>query len=106
MNMVEKVKAICRERGIAISKLEKDCGFANGYFRSLGKGKLPADRLDIVEKYLNVPHSMFVESEYQLSDIKTLEKPNEIDIELLKAYHSAPDDIKACVCRILGIEMR
>ena len=106
MNMVEKIKAICKERSIAISKLERECGFANGYIRSLGKGKLPADRLDIVEKYLNVPHSVFVESEYQLSDMKVLEKSNDFDIELLKAYHSAPDDIKACVCRILGIEKR
>jgi len=106
MNMVEKIKSICKERNIAISKMERECGFANGYIRSLGKGKLPADRLDIVEKYLNVPHSMFIESEYQLSDIKVLEKPSETDLELLKAYHSAPDDIKACVCRILGIEKR
>lgn len=106
MNMVEKIKAICKDRKIAISKLERDCGFANGYIRSLGKGKLPADRLDIVEKYLNVPHNVFIDAEYQKKDIKRLDATDVKDIELLNAYHSAPDDIKACICRILGIEMR
>ena len=38
MNSVEKVKAICKERKIAISKLEKDLGFSNGYIGQLRKG--------------------------------------------------------------------
>ena len=105
MNMVEKIKAICKDRKIAISKLERDCGFANGYIRSLGKGKLPADRLDIVEKYLNVPHNVFIDAEYQKNDLKPLGNSDAKDIELLKAYHSSSDEVKACICRILGIEL-
>ena len=31
MNSVERVKAICKERKIPISRLEKECGFSNGY---------------------------------------------------------------------------
>lgn len=31
MNSVEKVKAICKERKIPISKMERDLGYANGY---------------------------------------------------------------------------
>lgn len=37
MNDVERVKSICKERKIAISKLESDCGFANGYIGQLRK---------------------------------------------------------------------
>lgn len=103
MNMVEKVKEICKERKIAISKLEKDCGFANGYIRNLRGEKLPADRLDIVEKYLNVPHSTFIDAEYRKNDLKPLENSDAKDIELLNAYHSASEDIKSCIRRILGI---
>lgn len=41
--------------------------------------------------------------EYRKSDIKGIEKSGPDDMELLKAYHSAPDDIKTCVKRILGL---
>ena len=45
MNAVERVKAICKERKIPISKLESDCGFANGYIGQLRKGVFPDDRI-------------------------------------------------------------
>lgn len=35
MNAVERVKTICKERKIPISKLESDCGFSNGYIGQL-----------------------------------------------------------------------
>jgi len=55
MDSVERVIAICKERGIAISRLEKDCGFGNGYIRGLREGKFPANRLYKIADYLNVP---------------------------------------------------
>jgi len=54
MNGVEYVKELCRNRGIAISKLERDCGFSNGYIRSLKSGRFPYDRAKIVGEYLGV----------------------------------------------------
>ena len=30
MNLVEKVKKLCEERGISVPKLEKELGFGNG----------------------------------------------------------------------------
>lgn len=54
MNSVELVKAICKERGIAISKLERDLDFANGYISRLKKGSFPADRLFKIADYLGV----------------------------------------------------
>ena len=54
MNSVERNKDICKKRGIAISRLEKDCGFSNGYIRGLREGKLPSDRLFIVSEYLHL----------------------------------------------------
>lgn len=55
MNSVELVKQICKERKIPISRLEKDCGFSNGYIRKLQEGKFPSDRLLVISKYLNLP---------------------------------------------------
>lgn len=54
MNSVERIKCLCKERKISIAKLERDCGFANGYIGQLRKGMLPADRLKTVSEYLNV----------------------------------------------------
>ena len=54
MNSVERVKSLCKERKIPISKLEKDLGYSNGYVGKLQKGVFPADRLASIAKYLNV----------------------------------------------------
>ena len=54
MNTVERVKAICKERKIPISKLEKECGFSNGYIGQLKKGTVPDDRLRKISEYLNL----------------------------------------------------
>lgn len=69
MNSVERVRAICKERKIAISKLEKDLGFANGYIGQLRKGVFPADRLSAIANYLNVS------PEYLMSGDENEKKP-------------------------------
>lgn len=54
MNSVEKVKALCKEKKIPISKLERDLGFGNGYIGQLRKGTFPDDRLLAISNYLGV----------------------------------------------------
>lgn len=54
MTSVERVKAICKDRKIAISKLEKELGFSNGYIGQLRKGVFPDDRLRMIANYFNV----------------------------------------------------
>lgn len=54
MNSVERVKIICKQRSLPLSKLERDLGYANGYISQLKKGTFPADRLYQIAKYLNV----------------------------------------------------
>lgn len=54
MNSVERVKQICKERKIPISKLERDLGFSNGYIGQLRKGVFPDNRLYSIANYLNV----------------------------------------------------
>lgn len=69
MNAVERVKNICKERKIAISKLEKDCGFANGYIGQLKKGTFPNDRLFIIAKYLDVSENFISNGTEELIQI-------------------------------------
>jgi transcriptional regulator with XRE-family HTH domain len=54
MNTVERVKALCKERGIPIARLERECGFANGYISQLKKGTIPDNRLIIIADYFGV----------------------------------------------------
>lgn len=54
MNSVERVKSLCKEKKIPISKLEKDLGYSNGYISQLRKGVFPSDRLVNIAEYLGV----------------------------------------------------
>lgn len=54
MNSVDRVKLICKDRKIPISKLERDLGYANGYIGQLRKGVFPANRLSEIAAYLSV----------------------------------------------------
>lgn len=79
MNSVERVRAICKERRIPISKLEKDLGFSNGYIGQLRKGVFPADRLAAIADYLSVsPDYLMSGQENEKAPILT--KKNERDI--------------------------
>lgn len=82
MNSVERVKDLCKERKIPISKLEKDLGFSNGYIGQLRKGVFPSDRLVLIANYLNVSPDYLMTGETP-SDKKevTLTPRDERDIE-------------------------
>ena len=54
MNTTERVLALLKQQGIAVSRLEKELGFSNGYIKGLKKGTLPSDRLTQVANYLGV----------------------------------------------------
>lgn len=54
MDTVEKIKSLCKSKRIAISRLEKDLGFSNGYIGQLRKGQIRADRLFLIAEYLGV----------------------------------------------------
>lgn len=53
-NSVQFVRDLCKTRSIPIAKLEKDCGFSNGYLNPKKMAKLPYDRAVIIAKYLSV----------------------------------------------------
>lgn len=54
MSIIERIKEICKERGISIARLERECNFSNGYLASIKTGMIPADRLQKVSSYLGV----------------------------------------------------
>lgn len=53
-NSVQYVRDICKERKLAVSQLEKDCGFANGYLNPKKMAKIPYDRAIVIAQYLGI----------------------------------------------------
>ena len=96
MNAVERVKTICKERKIPISKLEKECGFSNGYIGQLRKGTMPDDRLRIVADYLKI-------SAEELSTGEKPEIPNfePEHLELIELYSKLKKEQKDAVINLL-----
>lgn len=79
MNSVERVKEICKNRKIPISKLEKELGFSNGYISQLRKGVFPADRLEKISDFLGVTATYLMTGEENSE--KSLTPKDEKDIE-------------------------
>lgn len=52
--MYEKIKDVCRRKGITISALEKDLGFGKGYLSKVDRHKPSADRVKLIADYLGV----------------------------------------------------
>ena len=50
---VEYVRQICKEKGIPISKLEKELGFGNGYFNPRKLKKIPMEKAMAIADYLH-----------------------------------------------------
>lgn len=96
MTTVERIKQICKERKIPISKLEKDCGFANGYIGQLRKGTMPDDRLNIVSNYLDL-------SPIELSTGEKPEMPEyeSEHLELILLYSKLKTEQKSAVMNLL-----
>lgn len=96
MTTVERIKEICKERKIPISKLERECGFANAYISQLKKGHLPDDRLRKVSEYLEVSIDFLQfgkEKEESISIDSSLE-------EIIAGYNSATPEKKALLIRL------
>lgn len=86
MNGVERVKSICKELKIPLSKLEKDLGYGNGYIGQLRKGVFPSDRLMEIAKYLGVSPEYILTGENKKSAPTTFgESAIYCDIKLTKA---------------------
>lgn len=53
-NSIQLVRDLCKKHAIPIAKLEKDCGFSNGYLNPKKMSKLPFDRAIAIADYLGV----------------------------------------------------
>lgn len=54
MDLKERVKELCKNAGIPVSKLERDCGFANGYVSKLGKSTPNTKNIQKIADYFGM----------------------------------------------------
>jgi len=59
----EKVEALCRERGISISRLEKECGFGNATIRGWKQSDPGVRKVKTVADYFGVTLDYFVSAD-------------------------------------------
>lgn len=108
MNTVERIKSICKERKIPISKLEKDLNFGNAYISGLKKGTVPDDRLRLISKYLGVSVEFLMtgsNSKYSDEDAMLDARISE-DAELkeaIKKYYSLDEKKKKHVLELIEL---
>ena len=89
MSSVDVLLALCKQRNIAVSRVERDLKYGNGYFKSLKKKEIPGNRLSEVADYFGVtmdyllgatPESYLLGTEYQLKEAeKAYEKETDPD---------------------------
>lgn len=58
-NHVERIVEICKQKNIAVSKVEKDLGFGNGYLNPKKVSSIKTDRLIRILNYLGVSFEEF-----------------------------------------------
>lgn len=94
-NPAEYIRSVCQQRNIPIAKLEKDCGFSNGYLNPKKLKKLPYDRAVIIANYLDVSVNMVLTGEEEQKENPTAQMDSEVDeitMELMDIIQNGTDE--------------
>lgn len=63
--IADRIRALCKQRGITIKRFEQDCGFGNGYVRTVERqNSIPgSERLATIASYFKVSESYLLGKE-------------------------------------------
>lgn len=114
MEIVERVRLLCKEKGIAISKMEKDLGYGNGYFNPKKLRAIPSSRLKEIASYLDVSVNELLgetDKEYYFdADTAALAQQIYEDKELRALFDAArdisPEDMKTLYSVALAMKRK
>ena len=99
MNAIELVKRVCQERGISIAKLERACGFSNGYIGKNTKGYFPIEKASKIADYLGIDVGLLAgikaesETKYYLNDESARVAQEMFENKELRALHHVQQNI-------------
>lgn len=106
MNTIELIKKICKDRGIAISKLERDCGFSNGYISGIKRGSIRGDRLQIIADYLELSVDYLLKPDKSRTDLfgglSEIANISQEEKDLIESFRLLNDEGKLQLKRQLG----
>ena len=111
----ERIKQLCKEKGIAVSKLEKDLGFANAYILQMNPETVQHGRIQKIADYFGVTVDYLMTGEtpegYHF-DKATAEAAQEIyenkELRLLfeVARTADPEDLRAIHDMLLALKRK
>lgn len=100
MDLKERIKELCKEKGISLNKLEADCGVAKGYISKLDKSSPSVATIQRIADYLGVSLDYLIKGEYY-SNPETAQAAQEAfdkyKILFDAAEGSRPEDIRFVV---------
>ena len=110
-NYIEKIRQLCKDRGIKISKLEKDLGFGNGYLNSKKVATIKTDRLMKILDYIGISPLEFYNGMYIGEGNKNTATESDGDEDPLKPLYDgfnrlSPEDKERYVTTLLKEIMR
>lgn len=108
MNMSDRIKERRTALGMTQEELGAKLGLQKSAIAKYENGRVENIKRSVIQNMATIldctpSYLMGWDAEYRKNDIKPLENSEAEDIELLNAYHSASDEIKSCIRRILGI---
>ena len=90
--MVEKIRAICKEKGIPVSRLEKDLGYANGYLNPKKAETLRKDRIAEIAQYLGISVLEIDENSTDNRTVEMLQSIRDADRALLEVTRDMDEE--------------
>ena len=78
----EKIVALCKAKGIAVTALERELGFGRGSIGKIKNGNKPSvDRLEKIANYFSVPITHFVKAQYPVDYLVQSKDGSQILVE-------------------------
>lgn len=99
MGTLSKIKALCEERGVKISRLERECGFSNASLAALRNEDVTFDRVVKIANYFNVPIEYFISE-----DSGTQENTDEAT-RLYSLYVQSSPEIRSAIETLLKSQL-
>lgn len=88
MSRYERIKELCKKKGVTITGLERELGFARGSLSKIDKNQPSADRLEKLSNYFGLPVDYFLEVQKTGHD---KEYYDDETLEMAQALYDNPD---------------
>ena len=116
--MKERIKALCKEHGISMNKLEETLGFGKGYISKLGNSTPNADNIKKIADYFDVSVDYLMsgddkknEKKYYINEetaemAQKLFENKELRVLFDAAKDASPEDLKTTYDMLMALKKK